>query len=189
MTESLIYMGLKFAIDLVVITILVRVIYYSFKKDQEFAFSFFLLNIIIFFICFVMQTAEISMGVAFGLFAIFGILRYRTITIPIKEMSYLFTAIAVALITAIGKNLTEVALMNGLILMAVFIMEKLWFVENEQYKSIQYEKIDLIQQDKVEEILADLQNRTRLNVTRFEIKSMNFLNDTAQLKVYYKPQA
>jgi uncharacterized membrane protein len=187
MTDALMTIGLKFLIDIVVISILVRGIYYTFKKDQEFAFAFLTLNVIIFFICYVMQTAEISMGVAFGLFAIFGILRYRTTTIPIKDMSYLFTSIAIALITAIGKDLTEIIVMNALILLAVVIMEKLWFQQNEQYKSIQYEKINLIQENNLEEILSDLRKRTQLDVTRFEIKSMNFLNDTAQLKVYFKP--
>lgn len=180
--------AIRFAMNLFVISILVRGIYFSFKKDQEFSFTFFLFNIIIFFVCFVMQRSEISMGFAFGLFAIFGILRYRTDTIPIKEMTYLFTAIALALINAIGPFGVETLFMNLVILLCVYFMEKLWFTNNEQYKIMQFEKINLIAEGKHEEILKDLKNRSQLNVTRFEIKSMNFLNDSADLKVYFIPK-
>jgi len=179
--------AIRFAVDIVVITILVRFIYYAFKKDQEFSFTFFLFNIIIFFVCYVMQTSKISMGFAFGLFAIFGILRYRTDTIPIKEMTYLFTAIALALINAIGPFGAETIFMNLVILLCVFLMEKLWFNNNEQYKVMQFEKIDMIQEGRTNEILEDLRSRSQLNVTRYEIKSMNFLNDSAELKVYFTP--
>jgi len=177
----------RFVLDLLAITFLVRLIYFNIKKDQEFSFTMIIFNLVVFFVCYVMQKSNISMGFAFGLFAIFGILRYRTDTIPIKEMTYLFTAIALALIAAIGPLGYETLMMTVIIIASVFIMEKMWFGNNEQYKIVMYEKINLIQEGKSDEVLQDLRNRSQLNVTRFEIKSMNFLNDSAALKVFYIP--
>ena len=111
----------RFLLDLIVITILVRGIYYYFKKDREYAFTFFLFNVLIFFVCYLMLAVEISMGFAFGLFAIFGILRYRTNTVPIKEMTYLFTAITIALINSVGEFNWVTIFMNVSILLFVFI--------------------------------------------------------------------
>ncbi len=179
----------RFVLDLLAITVLVRLIYFNIKKDQEFSFTMIIFNLVIFFVCYVMQKSNISMGFAFGLFAIFGILRYRTDTIPIKEMTYLFTAIAIALIAAIGPMGYETLMMTVIIIASVFIMEKLWFGNNEQYKIVMYEKINLIQEGKSDVVLEDLRKRIQLNVTRFEIKSMNFLNDSAALKVFYIPQS
>lgn len=178
---------IRFLLNLIVITILIRFVYYGYKKDTEYIFTFFLFNMLIFFICYVMMKTEISMAFGLGLFAIFGILRYRTDTIPIKEMTYLFTAIALALINAVAPFTGEVLFMNVAIVVFIFIMEKVWFSTKEQYKVMTYEKIDLIRDGKGDEVLKDLSYRSQLNITRYEIKSMNFLNDSAELKVYFTP--
>jgi len=128
-----------------------------------------------------------AMAFGLGLFAIFGILRYRTDTIPIKEMTYLFTAIALALINAVAPFSGEVLFMNVAIVLFIYIMERLWFSKKEQYKLMVYEKIDLIRDGKNDEVLKDLKYRSQLNITRYDIKSMNFLNDSAEIKVYYIP--
>jgi len=125
------------------------------------------------------------MGFAFGLFAIFGILRYRTNTIPIKEMTYLFTAITLALINAISPIDWTMAFMNLSIIAFVYTMERLWFANKEQYKNVTYDRIELIENGQKDELIADLTSRTGLNVARYEIKSMNFLNDSAVLKIYF----
>jgi len=178
---------IRFSLNLLVITILIRGVYYNYRKDTEYVFTFFLFNVLIFFICFLMMKIEISMAFGLGLFAIFGILRYRTDTIPIKEMTYLFTAIALALINAVAPLTGEVLFMNVAIVLFIFIMEKLWFSNKEQYKIFTYEKIDLIRDGKTDQILNDLKSRSQLNITRYEIKNMNFLNDSADLKVYFTP--
>lgn len=183
--SNILQIGLRFLIDLVVITILVRFIYFGQRKDKEYVFTFFLFNVLIFFVCYMMLKVNISMGFAFGLFAIFGILRYRTNTIPIKEMTYLFTAITLALINAISPIDWTMAFMNLSIIGFVYTMERLWFANKEQYKNVTYDRIDLIESDQREELIADLKSRTGLNVARYEIKSMNFLNDSAVLKIYY----
>lgn len=179
--------GIRFLTDLIVITILVRYIYLEQKNDKHYGFTFLLFNVLIFFVCFLMLRVDISIGFAFGLFAIFGILRYRTNTIPIKEMTYLFTAITLSLINAISPIDWSMAFMNVTILLFIFLMEKLWFSDKEQSKNITYEKIDLIEAGANEQIINDLQQRTGLNVTKFEIRSMNLVNDSAVLKVYFIP--
>jgi len=181
------YIGLRFLTNFIVITVLVMFIYMPQKKNREYGFTFMLFNLLIFFVCYLMLRVEISIGFAFGLFAMFGILRYRTSTIPIKEMTYLFTAITLALVNAISPIDWTMGFMNLAILIFVFAMEKLWFANKEQSKRITYEKIDLIKEGKVEVIIADLRERTQMDVTRFEINSMNLVNDTAVLKVFYKP--
>ena len=185
--SNIIQVGIRFLIDLLVITILVRYIYFGQKKDKEYVFTFFLFNVLIFFVCYMMLKVNISMGFAFGLFAIFGILRYRTNTIPIKEMTYLFTAITLALINAISPIDWTMAFMNLSILTFVYIMEQLWFANKEQFKTITYDRIEMIENEQYEEMIEDLKKRTGLNVTRYEIKSMNLLNDSAVLKMYYTP--
>lgn len=176
----------RFLMDLIVITALVRGIYFHYKKDKEYAFTFFLFNVLIFFVCYLMLATNISIGFAFGLFAIFGILRYRTSTIPIKEMTYLFTSITIALINAIGAFDWIIVFMNIVILIFVFSMEKIWFTDKERYTSIEYEKIDLLQGPR-EEVLSDLKRRTGMNITRFEVRSFNFLNDSATIRIYFTP--
>ena len=177
----------RFALDFAMIILLVKFIYFGYKKDKEFSFTFILFNIIIFFVCYIMLDTKISMGFAFGLFAIFGILRYRTNTIPIKEMTYLFTSIAFALINAIGPWHWSTIMINIFLLGSVFIMEKMWFGDREQYINFVYERIALLQTGNHTEAIADITKRSGLNVTRLEVKSYNFLNDSAELRVFYKP--
>jgi len=182
---------LRFFFNLMVITILVKGIYFNYKKDKEYAFTFFVFNILIFFVCYIFSNTDIPMGFAFGLFAVFGILRYRTSTIPIKEMTYLFTAISVALINALqieGFSVSTLALVNVFILLTVFTMEKIWFGNRSQYRNIYYEKIELIQEGKKDELLKDLRHRTNLHITDYEIKSVNFLNDSVELRVFFIPK-
>lgn len=185
-TNPLVEIGFRFTINVVIISILVRGIYFFVRKEEEYAFTFYLFNVLIFFVCYLMQAVEISIGFGFGLFAIFGILRYRTDTIPIKEMTYLFTAISIALINAIAPLDFVMAFMNLSILLFVFVMEKTWFSKKESSTSIQYEKLDLLGHGK-EVVLQDLRERTNLNVTRYKVKSYNFINDSASLKIYYLP--
>jgi len=182
---------IRFIFNLIIITVLVRGIYFGYKKDKEYAFTFFLFNILIFFVCYIFSNADLSMGFAFGLFAIFGFIRYRTNTIPIKEMTYLFTSITIALMNALrieDMSLLAVLLVNAIILATVFIMEKLWFAQRTQYQNIIYEKIELIQEGNNALVLEDLRKRTNLNITDFQIRSVNFLNDSVEMRVYFIPK-
>ncbi len=179
--------GYKFLVNLLSIFILIYGIYFHFRKDREFSFTFIIFNIMIFIVCLLMVDKNISMGFGFGLFAIFTVLRYRTDTIPIKEMTYLFTAITIALVNAIGKMGEEVYMYNVIILVSVFLMEKWWYHDHRQSTNILYEKLDLLQENP-EAALEDIKARTGLNVVKYQIKSFNFLNDTASIRIYYIPK-
>jgi len=189
--EELLNLLLKFGFNFIIITILVRGIYFKFSPNKEFAFTFLLFNVLIFLACFFMSSMDIGMGFAFGLFAIFGLLRYRTITVPIKEMTYLLSVIVIAVLNSIPMvNFSVVTIMvsNLLILGLTFIMEIYWFSDVDEYKMVYYENIDLIEPGKENELLADLKARTGLNVSRFEIEEFNFLRDSTLIKLYYTPK-
>ena len=189
--NNLIELALRFSIDLLVVILLVRFIYWKVKKDRDFAFSFLLSNILIFFLCYMMKGAQISVGFAFGLFAVFGILRYRTTTLPIKEMTYLFASISVALLNGLANkdmSYAELVFVNVAVLTVVYLLEVLWKAEPSSYlsKKVMYERIDLIQKGDEEDVLIDLKERTGLNITHFTVKNINFVDSRAELRVFYK---
>ena len=133
------------------------------------------------------------MGAAFGLFAVFSMLRYRTESISIKDMTYLFLTIAIGLVSAVAKikdatsfyEYMFIAGINSAILIITYLLESNAFIKKEMAKTITYENIDLIQSDKNEELLADIRTRTGINAHRISIQKINFLKDSAQIKVFY----
>lgn len=130
-------LAMKFAFDIIVTILLVRFLYFdgSRKRQKEYVFSFLVSNVLVFFLCHLMSGAEISMGFAFGLFAVFGILRFRTRTLPIKEMTYLFASISVALINGLSipdMSIYELLFINVAILISVLIMERFWLSSNPE---------------------------------------------------------
>jgi hypothetical protein len=137
--------------------------------------------------CYLLSSNELSIGFAFGLFAVFSILRYRTEQVPIREMTYLFVGISIGVINALGNgsiSLLAMVFANGIILGVIIYLEKKW-VQNTQMKKIQYEKIELIKPENYDALVADLKERTGLEIRRVEIGNINFLNDTATIIVYY----
>ena len=123
-----------------------------------------------------------------GLFAIFGIIRYRTDAIEIKEMTYLFLIIGISVVNALGANklsMAELGTINFSVVILTYILEYVWLMKHETRKTINYERIDLITPDKYEEMKADLEKRTGLSINRFDIGKIDFLNDTALIRVFY----
>ena len=183
----------RLLIDLVSIFILVRFIYYKANKKSDLNFTFYMFNIVIFFICFLLNKVELSLGAAFGLFAVFGMLRYRTEDISIKDMTYLFLVIAFGLITSVTKikNTNDsieylfMATINVIILAIAFVLESNLFTKKEQVKLIVYEKINLINQQNQTELITDLKQRTGLDIHRLIISKIDFMNDSALIKIYY----
>lgn len=179
---------LKLALDLGVIFLLIGLLYYPRRRDKDYVFTFVVFNLLVFLVCFFMGSLEMSVGLGFGLFALFGILRYRTITVPIKEMTYLFTVIVIAIINALssahmGLDVTLAA--NCSVLALIFFLEKIWFNTQQGYKVITYEKIENIKPENAQQLLEDLRLRTGLDITTIDIETINFLNDTALIKIYY----
>lgn len=180
---------LKFAIDLFFATIIIRFIFYRAYKNRDHVFTTFLLNIAIFVICFMMAGIKLKIGFAFGLFAVFSIIRYRTEQIPIREMTYMFIAIMIGVINALADkkiSYSEVILANLIVTLTTFFVENNFLHKKEYIKMITYEKIDLIRPENYNLLLADLTKRTGFNIRRVEIDMINFMNDTAKLKIFYE---
>jgi hypothetical protein len=185
--------GFRLLIDLATITVLVRLIYYPLYKQSEFFFMFVIFNLIIFMISFLLNKVDLSMGAAFGLFAVFSMLRYRTESISIKDMTYLFLCIAIGLLTAVTKIKDAVDIyeyifligLNASVLLVTWFLETNRFVKKEQSKFITYENIELIQSHRQKELLEDIRQRTGINVHRLSVQRINFLKDSAIVKIYH----
>ena len=187
-SKDLIKLLFKFSIDLLFLFLIVRVIYYRTKDEKDYVFTFFMFNILTFFICFLLRKVPMEMGFALGLFAVFGILRYRTEAIPIRQMTYLFIVIGLSMINSLAnKSISwmEILLANSIITIITYLIDRVWFSTIEQTKSILYEKIDLIKPENEQNLIEDLKLRTGLNVTSVKIEKVDFLRDTAQITIYY----
>lgn len=186
-------MVFRILIDLATVFILVRFIYFPIYKNKEFFFMFAIFNLIIFLVSFLLNKVDLSMGAAFGLFAVFSMLRYRTDNISIKDMTYLFLCIAIGLVSAVTKikgadDLDEYLFLGGVnftILLITYLLESKLFSKKEHTNTIVYENIELIQSNRQDELLADIRLRTGINVHRVSVQKINFLKDSAQLKIYF----
>lgn len=179
----------KFFMNFLFLFITVRFIFYRNNRDKDYLFTFIIFNIITFFICVLFRKTNMQMGFAFGLFAVFGIIRYRTETIPFKEMTYLFIVIGLAMINALtSKKIShiEVLFVDVVIVAITYSIETIWFNNHERSKVIVYEKIALIKPEKEEELIADIKERTGLDVFKVSVGNTDFLKDVAEIKIYYK---
>ena len=179
----------KFAIDFIFLFVIVRLVYYKVKDEKDYVFTFFIFNILTFFICYLLRKVPMEMGFALGLFAVFGILRYRTEAIPVRQMTYLFIVIGISMINALANksiSIMELLFTNGIITLITYAIDRVWFQSLELTKSITYEKIDLILPEKEEELIEDLKLRTGLNINSVKVGKIDFLRDTAQVTIYYK---
>jgi hypothetical protein len=179
---------LSFGFNFLVALVVVRLIYYPSNHNKAYVFTFLAFNTVIFFVLSFLASVEIGLGVGFGLFAIFSILRYRTDPIPIREMTYLFVIVALPVMNAAGGNSAlwpQLAAANLAILIILWLLEKEWGFHYELYKQVVYEKIELICPDRRPEMLADLEARTGLHITRLVIGKVDFLHDTVSLKIFY----
>lgn len=179
---------IRFIAHLLVVFIIIRLIYYPTSKRKDFLFTYILISVASFFICWVLHNLKLDMGVGLGLFAIFGIIRYRTDTMPIREMTYLFIVIALAVVNALSNKTVsymELIFVNSITLIVILILEKITFLKHETSKVVLYEKIELIKPDKRAELIKDLEDRTGILINRVSIGKINFLRDTAQVIIYY----
>lgn len=188
-TEDFLKLIFKFAINLFFLFATVRFIFYRNNRDKDYLFTFFMFNLMTFFICVLLRKVPMEMGFAMGLFAVFGILRYRTEALPIKEMTYLFIVIGLAMINALANksiSMAELFFTNFVIVGTTLGIETIWFNDHERSKIIVYEKIGLIKPENEVELLNDLRERTGLDVFKFSIGKIDFLKDVAEIKIYYK---
>ena len=170
----------RLAVNMTFLTILIRYLYYPKTKRKDYLFTYYLIGTITFFLCFGLKKLDIDTGMGLGLFAIFGIIRYRTDAIEIKEMTYLFLIIGISVVNSLASNqisLAEMAIINVTVIFLTYGLENLWLVKHETRKTINYERIDLILPDKYEEMKADLEKRTGLTLNRFEVGKIDFLSE------------
>jgi len=181
-------MLLRFLLDLFSIFLLARVIYYSLHRKKEYLFTFFLFNVLIFLLCLLLASARLQVGFAFGLFAVFSMIRYRTITIPVKEMGYFFVCVTIGLINALASSeqyfLLPIAA-NLIILLLVAVLDKYISMKGEQVQELTYERMELVPPQQRAALLEDLKLRTGLPIHRVEVMNLDFLRDAAVLQVFY----
>jgi hypothetical protein len=178
----------RFLFNISIVFIIIRFIYYPIRKRKDYLFTYLLISTIIFLLCFLLDNVKLEIGMALGLFAIFGIIRYRTRQIPIKEMTYLFLVIGLSVINALSsKKITygELVLTNLLLLIVTFAAERLMLLRHESSKAINYEKIELIKPENREKLIIDLEERTGLTINRIEVGKIDFLKDSARINIYY----
>ena len=184
-------MIVKTVFNLMMITIIVRYIYYPVTKNKDYLFTYFLISLTVFLLCILLDSVKLQLGFALGLFAIFGIIRYRTDPIAIKEMTYLFLVIGISVINALSNkkiSYSELIFANFLIIFITYGMERVWLLKHQSRKNITYEKIELIVPEKRDELIADLKERLGIDVIRVEIRRIDFLRDTANLRIFYYEQ-
>ena len=188
-------LGIRLAINLLVLFVIVRLLYYPKTLRKDYLFTYFLIGIITFFLCFGLKKLDIDTGMGLGLFAIFGIIRYRTDAIEIKEMTYLFLVIGLSVVNAMLStevekdiyqiNLLELGVINLSVIGVLYVLEYLWLMKHETRKIINYDRVDLIKAENHEALKQDLEERTGLVINRFEIGKIDFLNDTCLIRIYY----
>ena len=175
-------------IDFISVVILVGLIYYPKHKNKDFIFNFVLFNVVNFMICSLLGAVKIKIGFAFGLFAMFSIIRYRTIAISIKDMGYFFVCVTLGMINSLASTddgYWVLIICNSVILALTFGLERLDFLTNENSKDIIYDRVELIKPDLNTELLADLSDRTGLSVHKVDVISIDYLKDVALIKAYY----
>lgn len=181
-------LAIRFGFNLIATFFVVVMLYARNSKRKEFYFSYFAISVAVFMLVFLLQDVTLELGFALGLFAIFGIIRYRTDAIPIKEMTYLFVIIAVSVINALSKDFLgyiELTLVNILLVGALWILEHILMLRQEDSLQIIYENIENIHEERENELIADLEKRTGIKIRRYRIDKVDFLRDVARITIWF----
>ena len=189
LSSELMNLIIRFGFNLSIAFIIINLIYHRNHTNNDFVFTYFMFNSLIFFFAFLLGKITINIGFAFGMFAVFAILRYRTNPIPIKEMTYLFIVITIGVINALSNSEVSYAALlftNIALVSLTYFLETYWQKNLLARITIEYEKIENIKPENRATLLADLKERTGLNIQSFEFRRINFLRDTARIRIYYK---
>jgi hypothetical protein len=179
----------RFAVDLVVLFVLIRLIYFTYSKKEKFLFSFFLMGIMTFFISSMLKSVFIEMGMAVGLFAVLGILRLRTRNFSVKDMAYTFAVLGVSVINSLKFlkfPLLGVFIINIIILISAYLLERFIMNYKSETLSILYEKLDLLRTDKKQKLLRDVSELTGREVVRVKVRRIDYKRKVALLDVCCK---
>ncbi|WP_167619448.1 DUF4956 domain-containing protein [Maribellus sediminis] len=189
-TEDFSQLVVRFGFNLLITFIVVYFLYARNSRRKDFYFSYFAISVTIFTLCFLLESVKLELGFALGLFAIFGIIRYRTDTIPIKEMTYLFVIIAISVVNALSSkkvSFMELLFTNMAIVATIWVLEKILMLRQEAVLNITYERIENIHLLNKADLKKDIEKRTGINVNRIEIEEINFMRDIARIRVYHDP--
>jgi hypothetical protein len=181
-------LAFRLAINCSIAFVIIRMIYYPVHNRKDYLFTYFIFNLLIFFLSYLLSGVKLQLGFAFGLFAIFGILRYRTEALAIKEMTYLFVVIAIAVINALSNkkiSFAELMFTNLTIVTVTYLLEKKWLLRHEVSKTVVYEKVELVKPENHHLLIRDLEERTGLKIVRVRIGRIDFLRDVARVKIYF----
>lgn len=179
-------MMFRFLLNITFLTLIIRWLYFGSTRRKDYLFTYYMIGIIVFFLCFTLKKYELDIGMALGLFAIFGIIRYRTDAIAIKEMTYLFVVIGISVVNSLANqkmSYAEILAANIIVIAALYIIERMWFKRNISVKVIKYEKIENIKPENRESLKADLENRTGLTIESIKIGDIDFLKDAATITI------
>ena len=178
----------RFTFNTALIFMVTHGMYAKNSSRKDFYFSYLAIGVIVFLLCFLLNSVKLELGFALGLFAIFGIIRYRTDAIPIKEMTYLFIIIGISVMNALSNkkvSYAELMLTNSLIIAGLWFLEKRLMLKQEKSIKLIYEKIENIHNNKHEEMLLDFEDRTGIKISRYEVEKIDFLRDVAEITLYY----
>lgn len=181
-------MVVRFALDIFFLSIIISGLYFRKTKRRDFVFTYYMIGIIVFFICFTLKKFELDLGMALGLFAIFGILRYRTDTIAIKEMTYLFVVIGVSIINALANrkmSYSEIFGANLIIVAALYIIESRRMEASLSSKTITLDNLDHIRPEHNDQLKQDLIEKTGLNIETVDVGEINFTRPSVKVKIKY----
>ena len=191
--ESFWQLFIRFTFNLLILILLVRGIYYRERKRKDFLFSYFSISTIVFFLCILLESVKLELGFALGLFAIFGIIRYRTKVIPIREMTYLFVIIGISVINALASmeiSYAELLFTNMAVLLLLYTLERLNYRldDDSVKKMILHEKIDTIDLSDEPALIEFLTLKTGLKVIRYSLGRIDYNTQTVEIAVYYQPE-
>jgi Domain of unknown function (DUF4956) len=178
---------LRYALNLLFTFIVVRFIYYPKYRNNDFVFTFFLFNTILFVLCYLLAEADLKFGFAFGLFALFSMFRYRTVTVPIGEMGYFFLVVTLGIINSLASlvNLEMLLVANSVLVAMTFLLGRTLSLTHENYQTLNYENLGLIKPAERAELLKDLADRTGYPIHKVQVVKVDYQRGIAQLKVYY----
>ena len=182
-------MLVRFTFNLIVAYVIIKLIYHRDHKGNDFVFTYFMFNSLIFFFAYILGNLDVNIAFGFGLFAVFAILRYRTDPIPIKEMTYLFIVITIGVINALSANnvaFSEVLFANAAIVILTYLLERYWVNNLLKSKAIVYGELDKISPEKNQELIDELSEKTGLNLLRAKVGRVNFKSNRVNIRVYWK---
>lgn len=186
--QNMLHLGIHFAFNLLVSWVLIHFFYYRKSRRRDYYFTFLMFSSAMFILLFVMENIKLQMGFALGLFAIFGMIRYRTETVPVREMTYLFVIIAISIVNGLALNISyaELVLANLLIILLTWVLESDHIVAHTSTKLVTYDRIELIVPERREELKADLEKRIGVKIRTIEVGAVDFLKDSAFIRITYQ---